>query len=279
MKRIVRDDGGEELHLNRLERVVFAPAYRGKLRLARAYSRLCGLDRQPFQGVAHAPLGRVHVDTRQQDDWALLFGGMEQSHLRWLGRAISLGGHAWDVGAHHGYYSLALGRLVGSGGRVHAFEPFPESAEICRHNVALNGLDERVSVHTCAVAAVPGSARLQLSENGPQNHSLTAALAFAGDTIDVEVTSLDAELSRHGLPNFVKIDVEGGEAAVLEGGRELLGLGETTFLFESEVWDENRSQTHELFRANGYVVTSLVRAHERPGTAHRMLVAHPPAST
>jgi FkbM family methyltransferase len=278
MKRFALRHGDEVLRFSRIERAIFAPQYRGKLRVAAIYSRVAGLQRRPFRGIADVPFGHLLVDTRLRDDWAMLFGGIEQADLQWVGTQVLPGAHAWDVGAHHGYYAIGLGRLVGRSGQVHAFEAFPESAEIARRNVELNGLADHVCVHSIAVGAVEGSAALQLSENGPQNHSLTSALASHGRTLDVAVTTLDVQLDGLGPPDFVKIDVEGGEAAVLQGAQRLLSLCRTTFLFESERWDPRRSETHEVFREHGYAVTSLIRAHERPGTDHRMLVARPPAS-
>ena len=36
-------------------------------------------------------------------------------------------------------------------------------------------------------------------------------------TVDVEVTTLDALIAAYGEPAFVKLDIEGGEAAALQG--------------------------------------------------------------
>jgi len=272
-----RSDGalGPELVFSPLERRLFAPAYRGKLRVARLYSRLARLHREPFAGIADVPSGRFLVDSRHPEDWAMLFGGMEESQLRWATSQVTRGSTAWDVGAHHGYYAVALARVVGAAGSVQAFEPFPESAEVVRRNVQLNRVSETVAVHPCAVGAAVGTGRLQLSENGPQNHSLVAALSFEGRTVEVPVTTIDAQVAALGTPHFIKLDVEGAELEALRGASRLLGLGQTTFLFESETWDPRRGDVHGVFRAFGYTLTSLARGREVPGVAGRMLVARP----
>src|SRR4029079_19360545 len=43
--------------------------------------------------------------------------------MRTLSVLIHTGAVVWDVGAHHGYYTLLASRSVGPAGQVHAFEP------------------------------------------------------------------------------------------------------------------------------------------------------------
>ncbi|MBF0473725.1 MAG: FkbM family methyltransferase [Nitrospirae bacterium] len=43
-----------------------------------------------------------------------------------------------DVGAYHGYFSLIAAKLVGSNGRVFAFEPYPNSICTMKYNIKLN---------------------------------------------------------------------------------------------------------------------------------------------
>jgi FkbM family methyltransferase len=265
----------ERLTLSRLEKAVFSPRYRGKLRLARAYSRLRGLTEHPFVGVAETKLGRFYVDTRLRDDWALLFGSMEEDELRWVRRFFPRLRHAWDIGAHHGLYAIALGRVVQAGGRIHAFEPFPDSAEVIRRNVELNNLSQVVTVHERAIGERSGDAMLQVSALGPQNHSLREALQFSGREVRVSVTSMDEVAAHYGVPEFVKVDVEGGEYEVFAGGSGLLARQQTWFLFESERWDRRRDEVQSLLRSHGYVISSLVRSHEIPGSTGRMLIARP----
>jgi FkbM family methyltransferase len=205
----------------------------------------------------------------------MLFGGMEESQLRWLGRAFPRLTHAWDIGAHHGLYTIALARLAAPAGIVHAFEPFPGSAEVLRANLELNGLQDIARIHTQAVGTRAGRARLNLSLEGPQNHSLTIPIAFSGESIDIDVIALDDAVQEYGRPEFVKIDVEGGELEVFSGADGLLEQRETCFLFESEAWDPRRSKVHKLLRTYGYKITTLSRGREIPGTDGRMLLARP----
>jgi FkbM family methyltransferase len=268
-------DGEPQLTFSPLECAIFARSFRGKLRLARAYSNLRGLKRRPFVGVATVPLGRYVVDTREHADWALLFGSMEERDLRWLSRNLRGIGHAWDVGAHRGTYSVALARLIGPSGAVHAFEPFPASMAVLSRNLELNGVAGVVCTHPEAIADYVGRGTLQLSGIDSGKHSLIDAIGFAGNTVDVLVRTLDSVLDEVGVPDFVKIDIERAELDALRGAPRLLGLRRTTFLFESEVWDEGRDAVHALLREAGYGLTSLVRGREVEGVGGRMIIARP----
>ena len=106
------------------DRLLLWPSYRGKLRIAAAaYGRL------RYQGAAETPLGRLHVDTGHHEDWAALFGGMEQREVRWAANESRGAALVFDLGAHHGVFSLALARAADN---LVAVEPFPESAAILR---------------------------------------------------------------------------------------------------------------------------------------------------
>nr|MDT0665673.1 FkbM family methyltransferase [Micromonospora sp. DSM 115978] len=51
---------------------------------------------------------------------------------------VPVGGTVFDVGANAGVYSVHAARLVGPGGRVHAFEPVPATGDRLNQTLALN---------------------------------------------------------------------------------------------------------------------------------------------
>ena len=147
-----------------------------------------------------------------------------QRRLRTLyAQFVRAGELAFDVGAHAGNRVRALSAL---GARVLALEPQPDFQRLLRLVV---GRDPRVTLIEAAVGAMPGRATLALSERTPTVTTLAGDWRearsrdadFAGVQwnrhLEVEVTTLDRLIAQHGVPAFVKIDVEGHEAAVLAG--------------------------------------------------------------
>jgi FkbM family methyltransferase len=150
----------------------------------------------------------------------------QHRHLSWnrqeytaFRAAVAPGMVALDVGANVGGYSMLLGQWVGSTGRVFAFEPAPVPfAGLVRH-IGLNGLEAIVRPVAAAVGDCEAQADFLVVNTGGESR-----LAAAGDQqsarLTVPVVTIDAFCAREQIePDFIKIDVEGWELAVLRGAR------------------------------------------------------------
>ena len=136
-----------------------------------------------------------------------------------------------DLGANLGTFTLFLAEAVGPAGRVHAFEPVAASYRLLDANLALNSLAQ-VETHAVAVGAASGTAtvpELDLERGGNYGAS---ALAPSGPGRRVDLIALD-DLA---LPacDLIKVDVEGGERAVIQGAMETIDRWRPVLLLENE---------------------------------------------
>lgn len=122
-----------------------------------------------------------------------------------------------DVGANVGSYTVLAAGVCGAS--VVAVEPVPSTFSQLLDNIRLNNLESLVTAENIGLAASSG--RLRFSDRlGTMNHVLARGEQDTGG-IDVPVRTLDGVLKDR-RPTFVKIDVEGYEAEVLEGARGTL---------------------------------------------------------
>lgn len=127
-----------------------------------------------------------------------------------------------DVGANVGVFTLAAARLAGREGHVIAFEPLERNWRYLVANLALNGY-HNVVVEPMAVTDHDGT--LQMYAFGKDNLSVSREVAGRElQTWSVPSCRLNTYVAQHAIPgvDVIKIDVEGAEAAVLEGMRDLL---------------------------------------------------------
>lgn len=121
-----------------------------------------------------------------------------------------------DVGAHLGYYTLLASKLVGSSGRVYAFEPDPMHFPYLVRNIEDNGCDN-VRAEQLAVSDSTGQSPF-FSQSAEGGSSLFRRPVGSRTTL-VQTTTLDDYFDRTGwrTVDLVKMDIEGGETAALEG--------------------------------------------------------------
>ena len=129
-----------------------------------------------------------------------------------------------DVGANIGTTSLAAVTLGAE--RVLAVEPAPGNYRLLMANIALNGLDDRVSAVNAAAGDREGTATLYLSPTNSGDHRLTDE--HERDRVEVPLTTLPRILRRARLRardvSLVWLDAQGSELDILRGAGRLLGV-------------------------------------------------------
>lgn len=136
---------------------------------------------------------------------------------------IQRGDLVFDIGAHVGDRVASFRRL---GARVVAVEPQPALVTVLRF---FYGRTKDVTILASAVGRTCGTTTLKVNVDNPTVSSasddfIAAARGAAGweaqrwtRSLVVPMTTLDALIETHGMPAFIKIDVEGFEEEVLLG--------------------------------------------------------------
>jgi FkbM family methyltransferase len=231
--------------------------------------------RETGEAIARFPGGfRLRLDLRESLQRDFLFGLYDQRELG-LVREHLADGDFVDVGAHVGLYAVAA--AVAGPRRVLAFEPNPTARAQLEANLALNGCRD-VLVVPKAVGDAGGTALLHVPTTPDPSFSSLAGGRFAeGEPIEVEVTTVDSEVEAVGLrPSVVKIDVEGGELAVVAGMQRTLERHRPVLLVEV-----NETSARELAgKLDGYsgfrVGRGLEPLESGRGLFNALFLPHPP---
>jgi FkbM family methyltransferase len=165
----------------------------------------------------------VPDDLREMSRWVLEEqGDWFEDELRFVRGWFPEGGTAIDVGANYGCYTLSLAKRCGPTGRVIAFEPGASVAAILERSVQANGF-EQIRIVQAAVSDRSGTGwlrHLHTSELG----ELAEPGSDEGPGESVDLVSLDDHLAASPVDrlDYLKIDAEGAELAVLRGAESSL---------------------------------------------------------
>jgi FkbM family methyltransferase len=196
-----------------------------------------------------------------KDYWLGTYEPELQAALREL---IQPGAVIYDVGANIGYISLLLAKAAGANGHVYAFEALPGNAEQWLKNVALNGMEARLSLYAGAVTNCAGPVRFLVHASGGMGKA--AGSAGRADQYQSEISvpgiSLDEFVYRQGNPppQVVKMDIEGGEVLALPGMRRVLAEARPLMLMELHGPESSRA-AWETLTAAGYMICWMRRGY------------------
>lgn len=147
-------------------------------------------------------------------------GTYEAARVRAFTDAITQGSVVYDVGANVGIYALIASLRAGDTGRVYAFEPLDRNLRYLHRHITLNNVVNCTVIEN-AVCKEEGTRRFSAAAW----ESSMAKLSPDGER-SVPSTTLDSCVygeKRLRPPDILKIDVEGAELEVLEGGTKALG--------------------------------------------------------
>jgi len=133
-------------------------------------------------------------------------------------KEIKKGDTVVDIGANIGLFTLFFSKLVGTTGRVIAFEPDPENFDVLKKNIELNEITN-VTLVQKGVSNKNESVKLYKS-NVSGGHSLIKN-EWAKEYTNIQTVTLD-DYFRGKEIDMIKIDTEGFELEVIEGGKKLL---------------------------------------------------------
>jgi FkbM family methyltransferase len=183
----------------------------------------------------------------EQEDW---FEKEPAFLLRWLRPGMTV----IDIGANLGVYSLPLARKVGPHGMVFAYEPGSEPRSLLERSRAINRADN-LHVIAAAVSDRPREGQLVLGQSSELN-----SLEGTGPAESVWITALDAEDGSRGWSaiDFVKIDAEGEEERILDGGKSFFERHSPLVMFEIKAGPAINEALRSAFRARGYEIYRLL---------------------
>ena len=152
----------------------------------------------------------------------------EPETIAWI-RSFGADDVFYDVGANIGSYTVYAGRRCR---KVLAFEPEAQNFAVLNRNIALNNLQHTVIAFPFALADERriDTMRLHSIEAGAALHAFGTNMDFKGEHFQsaFEQGSLSLTLDdlaySHGLdfPDFIKIDVDGLETRIIQGGDRVL---------------------------------------------------------
>jgi FkbM family methyltransferase len=195
---------------------------------------------------------RMAVIPREMINQSLfLYGSFEISETRLIQALLHPGMTFVDVGANIGYYTVIAAHLVGSDGKVHAFEPHAEIRARLRDNVERNGY-RNVIMHAEAMAASSGTVDFFANAFGA-NQGLSSIIPGRGQEASQRVPSVSLDDFAAGLTpkriDVIKMDIEGAEPQVIAGGQRTLSAPDApAIIFEAA----DLPPMSEPLRACGY---------------------------
>lgn len=157
--------------------------------------------------------------------------GVHEAHVaETIASSVKPGDVCVDIGANIGYFAMIMARAAGTAGTVFAFEPVPDTFAALRTNAVLAKADSlNLLPQHAAISAQEGELVIERQVHSTENQVRTAVSDLDSPDSRVKCVTLERFLDRQqvrGQIALLKIDVEGHEAAVMEGALPVLKSGQ-----------------------------------------------------
>lgn len=154
---------------------------------------------------------------------------------------------AIDIGAHVGIWTKRLAKRFTT---VYAFEPVPDHIECCRANIETC---TNVILETVALSNKSGMTKMKQTRHNSGMSSLEYIPSRLRTSLEIEVSTKTLDSFNISNVDFMKIDVEGHEVAVLNGAKNIIDKYEPVIFIE--IHDKERKNpinAHRWLLNKGY---------------------------
>lgn len=170
---------------------------------------------------------------------------------------------AIDIGTNVGFYSVLIRQLLSQDARLLAVEPTPNAYRLLERNLRRNNCWDGVILCNGAVSDVEGTVSIHFIEGREEYSSIgkvTDDRPGSQTALEVPSRTLDSLVAEHALnPGFIKMDAEGAEYLILQGGIDTLKtfkpviLSEIADVFLANFGHDSQS-VFEVLRGLGYTL-------------------------
>ncbi len=186
----------------------------------------------------------------EQQDWF-------EDEIEFVRRLVKPGMNVIDIGANYGCYALTIAKLAGPDGRLWAFEPCSSTADHLQQSINANGLDQ-IQLIRAALSNRQGEACLSTQDNAELNSLSDDNGGTNSET--VPLYRLDDCMKEHAWNDieFLKLDAEGEEVRILEGGQSFFTDLSPLVMFELKHGDLVNEGLIHAFQNMGYSPYKLI---------------------
>ncbi len=219
-------------------------------------SIILGLPSQPKPSLTLKLPGDVSIIVPDSLEMITPYVLMDQldwfeDEIKFVRDLLRPGQVAIDIGANYGVYALTMANAVGVDGRVFAFEPVAKTAGYLKQSLDANNF-KQAELLQLAISVAPGTERISTQ---PQPQAELNALVEGSkleSSEEVRLDSLDNFFSGRTDVDFLKIDAEGHEQIILDGGRDFFGQNSPLVLYEVKENSGLHLELVESFNSLGY---------------------------
>lgn len=219
-----------------------------------------------------------HTQNRREKNRIKSFARKEPGTLEWIS-GFKQGEVFYDIGANIGIYSLPAASMVGKSGRVYAFEPHIFSFNKLVKNIVLN--DFGCTIEACSTPISENVETAHFNYTTLESGSTGSQLGHTNTYDDDQFTpvfkelklgvSIDILIDNYNwqIPDHIKIDVDGNEAKIIKGMKNLLSgkFVKKPNSIQIEVNPSEHASTIELMNNANYVQAS----HHFTATGQRLI--------
>ncbi len=169
---------------------------------------------------------------------------------------IKPGDVVFEIGSNIGQYSVQIAEKIGENGKLICVEPDSDNFAFLSFNIIKNGY-KNVQLINEAVADKQGQTTFYKDTmTGGRMGSLIREYSgthFQGKSEEVKTTTLVTLIGQYGIPDFVKVDVEGAEDLIFNDSSSI--HSDTTYLVE--VREETKAVIFKSFYSLGFFIYLL----------------------